>query len=1283
MKNKLFKFLSISTFVLFVLSCNPLVDSLSSADKNSDYAVVYGKIENDDTTSGASRLISSQITSGQKFFYEIQATPAQTIIDNYGAEVKKIITTDKTFSFSLIKGYWKFSVKAFLAQNESELASLSPVFVSINDDNSFFIDADTYELNNIKLKIPADGPNGNINISVQLEAASINRARFTLTPVSGGVSFTDNLAVSTSTSPHEVKYNKDVNPGHYVLTMEFYSGAISSNQVTGELVYSRREPVTVFPGSSDTYAKVDWDISELIITDDLIKGNKIHNIYVDGTKTYTNGEKGYGIYSKPFTTLEEASNYIGVVNDGNDSNINYSIILLSDIGSSETPYSISSSHPLNLTTKSYNSIYSIARSFEINSSAASVKCTLENIIINSDVKLTNENELHLSGKTYIKNVICSSDLSKVFIDNTLDNVYKDGSNVLSFENGEGKTKISNLIYEPNFYDESNIKIFGSGLASCYKNIEIKDQSNQKWELLSTGKIQKFLPYISKLKQAPQSGETVYVKDKEDLIALSSFVNYGIYNETNFGSPCSFDNVKIEQLATVSLSSEWVPIGLTETNSFKGIYNGQNFEIKGLKITSEYLEAPKAIGLFGVVKGKVINVKVSGVIDDSNESHCGGIVGQLLGGDISNCISDVKIIHKTEWGEARTGGIVGVITSSAVVCNCINKNDVTIGNLNHTAGGIAGDVSSASSVTTNIYNCINQGAITSDSSNNSGILGGIVGYSNAILNLFNNINKGNVKNTQNYGYAGGILGSASTSYNFAIKNCVNIAQVNAHSNYAIIGEVTSSSGATIQNCYYPESLRLDAHKEITGVSDQLSSFNASFELTNAVNIKVGTELTTYTNLLTALNKWVSISNDTSEKYKYWVNKDGQLEFGIPEMTSKDPTHTYMSDMSTVPATGSTVYAFDSNDLLKLKEWTASNTLEGVTIVLDKDIDMNGVIWSPMSTSSSYPFKGVIQGNGNTIKNLSFTESTSDTAFFEYATSAKISGLGLQGTIHITGSSSSTYASGFINIADGCEIENCINNINITSDNTGTSSRVGGFVASMNTNPTIIKNCVNNGSITITNGSQFSVGGIVGDVTVNKNEPTYIRNVVNKGAITYSGTKTKNIFIGGIVGSASTNYTGACIIIENCANKAEISSTATTPTTIHTGGILGCESSGTKSDNKIIACFNSAKVSGGNFCAAIIATSNTAATIQYCYWLYNNGCENWKIGESAEDPTNFIKQLQQPNYYVNKPLGGSYSSIQAVGPALNQWIEMQDNKSDYIKWEYTDEEGKSEPYLPIEK
>lgn len=1274
MKNRLFKFLSISTFVLFVLSCNPLVDSLSSADKNSDYAVVYGKIENDDTTSGASRLISSQITSGQKFFYEIQATPAQTIIDNYGAEVKKIITTDKTFSFSLIKGYWKFSVKAFLAQNESELASLSPVFVSINDDNSFFIDADTYELNNIKLKIPADGPNGNINISVQLEAASINSARFILKSIPGGTNYTSDCAVSTSTSSHEVKFNKNVAPGHYVLTMEFYSGAISSNQVTGELVYSRREPVTVFPGSSDTYAKVDWNDSELIITDDLIKGNKIHEIYVDGTKTYSNGEKGYGIYSKPFTTLEEASNYIGVVNDGNDSNIDYSIILLSDIGSSETPYSISSSHPLNLTTKSYNSIYSIARSFEIDSSAASVKCTLENIIINSDVKLTNENELHLSGKTYIKNVKSSSEQAKLFIDSPLANVYKDASGTISFESGEGKTKISNLIYEPNFYDESNIKIFGSGLASCYKNIEIKDQSNQKWELLSTGKIQKSIPYISKLTAAPSSDDTVYVKTEEDLIALSSFVNSGIYNGTNFGFPCSFDNVKIEQLATVTLSSEWVPIGLTDTNSFKGIYNGQNFEIKGLKITLEYLEAPTAIGLFGVVKGKVINVKVSGEINDSNESHCGGIVGQLLGGDISNCISDVKIIHKTGWAGARTGGIVGNITSSAVVCNCINKNDVTIGNFNHTAGGIAGYVNSSSII--KIYNCINEGEITSDSSNNNGILGGIVGESNAILNLFNNINKGNVKNTQTSGYAGGILGSASTSYNFAIKNCVNIAQVNAHSNYAIIGEVTSSSGATIQNCYYPNSLGLSAHKEITDVSSQLSDFDNSLKLNTPVIISSSSSQ--YSTLLDALNAWVA-QNGT--EYKQWVYKNGELEFGIPEMTSKDSTHTYMSDMSTVPATGSTVYAFDSNDLLKLKEWTASNTLEGVTIVLDKDIDMNGVIWSPMSTSVSYPFKGTISGNNHEIKNIQMSD-TGDIAFFEYATSAKISDLCLSGDYTTSGSFNNVYISGFINIADGCEIINCINNVNITNGSSGSGEKIAGFVASMNTNPTKIEKCVNKGSITITAGTKFSAGGIVGDISINNASTIYVRNNVNIAPITYSGTKTSSIYIGGIVGSVSTN-SGSCVVIENCGNKGEIKSTASSPSSIHTGGILGCESSGTKSDNKIIACFNAAKVSGGNYCAAILATSSSSATIQYCYWLYNNGCENWKVGEKDEDAANFIKQLQQSTYYVDKPLGESYDSIQAVGPALNQWIESQTNKSDYIKWEYDDPEGKSEPYLPIEK
>ena len=46
-----------------------------------------------------------------------------------------------------------------------------------------------------------------------------------------------------------------------------------------------------------------------------------------------------------------------------------------------------------------------------------------------------------------------------------------------------------------------------------------------------------------------------------------------------------------------------------------------------------------------------------------------------------------------------------------------------------------------------------------------------------------------------------------------------------------------------------------------------------------------------------------------------------------------------------------------------------TFEGVTFILDTDIDLNNMPWSPIcSHSASHPFRGTFEGNGHTIKNM---------------------------------------------------------------------------------------------------------------------------------------------------------------------------------------------------------------------------------------------------------------------------------------------------------------------------
>ena len=56
--------------------------------------------------------------------------------------------------------------------------------------------------------------------------------------------------------------------------------------------------------------------------------------------------------------------------------------------------------------------------------------------------------------------------------------------------------------------------------------------------------------------------------------------------------------------------------------------------------------------------------------------------------------------------------------------------------------------------------------------------------------------------------------------------------------------------------------------------------------------------------------------------------------------------------------------------KLTNYTKEQlTFEGVTFILDTDIDLNNKPWSPIcSHSASHPFRGTFEGNGHTIKNM---------------------------------------------------------------------------------------------------------------------------------------------------------------------------------------------------------------------------------------------------------------------------------------------------------------------------
>lgn len=223
--------------------------------------------------------------------------------------------------------------------------------------------------------------------------------------------------------------------------------------------------------------------------------------------------------------------------------------------------------------------------------------------------------------------------------------------------------------------------------------------------------------------------------------------------------------------------DFVPIG-TETNPYKGVFDGNNCTISNLHITES--TSGNYIGLFGRVGGNAIikNIRLdSSCTITSNAPYVGGIVGGISTEGsplITNCISDATIIASNS-DNPQIGGIIGTIIWSSNGTLLVNK-------------------------------CLNNGSLKSLTNNNgdySSGVGGIAGGCNGNVIIDECANTGDIYGNQQK-YVGGINGHSSTSgCSVTFTNCVNYGTI--HSNLttnvtaAIGGFIGYAADVTIQYC----------------------------------------------------------------------------------------------------------------------------------------------------------------------------------------------------------------------------------------------------------------------------------------------------------------------------------------------------------------------------------------------------------------------------------------------------------------------------------------------------
>lgn len=235
---------------------------------------------------------------------------------------------------------------------------------------------------------------------------------------------------------------------------------------------------------------------------------------------------------------------------------------------------------------------------------------------------------------------------------------------------------------------------------------------------------------------------------------------------------------------------WTPIGaMGEENSFRGVFDGQNYTIRGLNVEG----SEDGVGFFGEVRtGTVKNFTIYGeVVVNAEVDYVGGVIGSICGVNgendlerngavIQNITSYVNVTAKAH-GVGMIGGFVGYANHQSLIekCSWYGTFDAGEYRVDSGAGGFIGKIQENTGEVT-IRNCGAYGTIKTD-------------Y---------------VKNSYNNNptiYMGGFLSFSNTNAKTTLENCLFAGKFERGENLADEAELaafgTLRSVNAIKNCYY--------------------------------------------------------------------------------------------------------------------------------------------------------------------------------------------------------------------------------------------------------------------------------------------------------------------------------------------------------------------------------------------------------------------------------------------------------------------------------------------------
>lgn len=392
------------------------------------------------------------------------------------------------------------------------------------------------------------------------------------------------------------------------------------------------------------------------------------------------------------------------------------------------------------------------------------------------------------------------------------------------------------------------------------------------------------------------GDTISIINN---ITADSYISTSSFAGTLLGNNHSISNLSVPLI--IILTQTRKVDGLTINNSSTTYINNGNTGFfasyceggtisnctnKGNISISAYQQFPRVGGICGYINGgKVvgcynygtINVSVSGNNSATYVIRCGGIVGLLSNsGKVIACNNFAKVYGNTT-ANVLCGGIIGDLQNSSIA-GCTNSGQIesfisptTSSYMLQNTGGVVGRAQ-----TSQIDKCTNKGSVK----NNTDLVAGIVGYC-GYTDIYNCINNGNVTSTEYYYFscANGITsyfnGKESIS---CFINCINTGSISSTSK----GYTATAGGI----CYEIKNAMVANCKNLGSVSASAPGgykFTIqNYELTNC------TESNSLPNIEEA-NAYVHLHNKEKKTpcLLEWSMTDNDLSFGDYVIANIEP------------------------------------------------------------------------------------------------------------------------------------------------------------------------------------------------------------------------------------------------------------------------------------------------------------------------------------------------------------------------------------------------------------